>query len=362
MRPAIARAPARRAGLTLIELVVATALMSILMLAIFQLLQSALGIWERTESRRELVEGLSGVARIVDRDLRAVDGGPRGDFLVDWNTFDLTGDGVRDTLWPRIRMVRTASAAELQHLPVEQRPPDGQGLLEVAWAVVPASSPGQRTADPDVAAEGLLLRGERLAGSGVSIFSSSWFDGTGLPPAGLTAEVSGGVLWMGVLCATQTSILHDGWTLGDELEDCASSWDAWSRDRPDVTLHAWNLSAAGMPEARDRALLPRRVRVELEIERPKDRRRRTRIVSEVAVEDSGLRVDDPSRLPRGEDRFVLIGTEWMELKAVHGDRITVGRGARGSRRLPHQPGEMVHWGKRLVREIPIALYREDWNL
>ena len=43
-------------------------------------------------------------------------------------------------------------------------------------------------------------------------------------------EVSGGVLWLGPLFATQTSILHTGWTTGRDLEDAGLErdvgWDA----------------------------------------------------------------------------------------------------------------------------------------
>jgi hypothetical protein len=35
---------------------------------------------------------------------------------------------------------------------------------------------------------------------------------------------------------------------------------------------------------------------------------------------------------------------------------------RGTKAASHAPGALLQYGLRLVREIPVATYREDWNL
>ena len=232
-------------------------------------------------------------------------------------------------------------------------------LLEVVWMIAPASLTVK-----DARVEGLVWRGERIVGDEAtkSFFAPDFFGASNRPPAGATEEVTGGVLWMQLLCATQTSVVHDGWSLGTTPDCVATSWDAWGRGRPDVQEHPWNEAQPGMPRARDRALLPRRVRVELEIERPSDRTRRTWTTEPLESADSALRVDDGERIPRGEDAYVLVEGEWMKVNSVDKNLVAVMRGQRGTRAVPHPAKLMVHFGERLAREIPVATYREDWDL
>jgi hypothetical protein len=288
--------------------------------------------------------------------------------------FDTDGDGIAETKWPRIRLVRQASAADVARIERQasasvDRPkgveedqavePSSPGLIEVVWLVAPAS-----TKDKVARVEGRLWRGERLVDDKTtkSFFASDFFGGSNLPPGGATDEVSGGLLWMDLLFATQTSIVHDGWKVNGGLESAATSWDAWSRDRPDPELHAWNATSPGMPKAKTLPLLPRRVRIELEFERPQDRARRTAVTHAVEINDTSLSVDDADRVPRGEDAYVLIDSEWMLVTSVEGANVGVKRGIRGTKAETHAIGAMVHYGMRLVREVPVALYREDWNL
>lgn len=371
-RLALTRPSARR-GFTLVELMLALALLALLMLAVFQLLDRSLSLWRRAETRRAVLEQASAVSDLMAHDMRGIEGGARGDILAEWVRFDTDGDGIAETKWPRIRFVRQASSSDVERVerqasalvgraPGEEDPaiePASPGLIEVVWLVAPAS-----TKDKLARVEGRVWRGERLVddASTKSFFAGDFFGGSNLPPAGQTDEVSGGLLWMNLLLAGQTSIVHDGWKVTSGLESAATSWDAWSRDRPDPELHPWNEKAPGMPKAKDLPLLPRRVRVELEFERPQDRLRRTTLAQPVDVGDTGLVVDDPDRIPREEDAYVLVDSEWMRVNSVDGRTVGVKRGERGTKAEAHAPGAMVHYGLRLVREVPVAQYREDWNL
>lgn len=351
------RAPRR--GFTLVELLLALSLLSVLVLALVRLLDTSLNIWNRTETGRDLMEMGAAVVGLLDEDLAALEPGPRGDFLVDWAACDADGDGVSGALYPRLRLVRQASAAELARLdPGTGRDPRALGLIEVCWALLPSGAE-----DADQRPMGVLWRGEREVGAPdtLSFLDPGFFGSTGKPVAGALQAVTGGVLWCDLWLATQTSLLGDGWELGERLEDCASSWDAWRRGRPDASVSPRNLPGTGMPAADDRPLLPRRVRVELELEREADLRMRTRLSSRMDPETRELHVENPRHLPE-QGGLVLIDEEWMRVLSVTGSRVAVERAERGTQPASHDAGALLHHGWRVVREIPVALYREDWNL
>ena len=245
-------------GFTLVELVVATGLASLLIVALFRMLDLTLDLWSKGETRRDVVGRATAAGELLAADLRALHNGQQGDLLVDWQHFDVDGDGRVDRFWPRLRLVRQAAIEDLARLAAEEvvaeldaallaeaeergvgpaqladpesfTPPVESGLVEVAWSVLPADR------SRDGRCEGVLLRGEaRLApGDLGSFFEPGFFATDGQAPAGVMREVTGGVLWLGLSFATQTTVIWDGWTIGEGLPDASASWDAWNRDRPD---------------------------------------------------------------------------------------------------------------------------------
>jgi len=358
-----ARRPASRRGLTLVELVLAAGLLAILLAAVFKLLDQFMSVWEKAELRRMEVEQSSGVSELLARDLDALEPGPRGDFLAEWVFFDANADGVSESKWPRVRMVRHASDAELARMQAGSKDKLlGEGLIEVVWAVTP-THPGSRNRDE--LSHGMLWRGERVYGVArgvdVPMFSEKYFSATGLPRPGSANVVSDDVLWLGVQFALPTSDLRNGWKLGQGPEDVAPSWDAWASKRANVERHVWNDTSAYLPKPAQTPILPRRARLEIELESPSDFKRRTRTTRFVSPQDTTFEVDNGDKLP-APGSFVLIDWEWMQISDVSGDTVSVRRGQRGCKASPHEPGGLVHYGRTLVREVPIAQHREEWDL
>lgn len=345
----------KRAGFTLVELLLALGLLAVLMVALVNLIDTSLEIWGRTESERDLVEVGSAVVELLGRDLDALEPGPRGDLVAEWAAWDLDGDQVPLGVFPRLRLVKRASPEELRRMGA----PADRDLVEVVWAVLP----NRDAPAGEGRSIGLLYRGERAAGEGdrLSFFAPGFVDAAGRTPAGSMEFVGGGVLWLSFQFATQTSIVHDGWTLGGKLEDCAASWDAWNRGRPDLDVSPWNEAGAGMPPVKDLPLLPRRIRIELEIERPDDLVRRTRLRNAAETNMTSLVVEDGNRLPP-VGSMILVDEEWMEILSVAGPRVSVRRGARGTRPRLHGAGARVHYGHSLVTELRVPLHRDDWDL
>lgn len=344
-----------RRAFTLVEIMLALGLLSLLMIAVVNLLDTSLEIWDRTESQRDLVEVGSSAVDLLARDLSSIEPGPRGDLLSEWTMWDTDRDNVAGLSCVRLRMVRRPSLAELHRLGA----PEDADLVEVCWALLPDRSAPEKEAR----SVGVLYRGERWVGddASLSFFDDGFFNAAGKAPAGTLNLVTGGVLWAQFSFATQTSIVNDGWSFGDELEDCSTSWDAWNRARPDLELCALNAAASGMPEAKDLPLMPRRIRIELEIERPVELKRRTRLAHAAETELPSIRVEDPDRLPE-PGAMILVEEEWMEILSISGQNVSVKRGQRGTRKTNHDPGVVIHHGWRISRAIPIPLYREDWNL
>lgn len=361
-----------RSGLTMLELLCAMTILALLMVLVFQLIDRTLGMWRKNETRQSLLGQESSVADLFTHDLRGLENGSQGDLVLEWARFDTDGDGVAESYWPRLRLVRQASSAEVARLSEELARESGAaaageaqkrvlhattGLVEVIWLVAPAS-----LVDPDARAEGLLWRGERLVddASTKSFFAPDFLGSSGRPPAGATEELSSGVLWMQVLLAAQSSVVHDGWKPGHEPGDAATSWDAWDKGRPDASAVGWNQKHPACVPLRGRPALPRRVRLELEFERPSDRLRRTRTVDVVDVGDARIAVDDGARLPE-PGAFVRIEAEWMQIVSVDGNSAAVKRGARGTTPRTHAKDALVHWGLPLSREVVVTTFREDWN-
>ena len=77
--------------------------------------------------------------------------------------------------------------------------------------------------------------------------------------------------------------------------------------------------------------------------------------------DTELTVADGRRLPE-VGAYLLIDEEWMKIQSVHGDRVRVERAQRGTMAVPHKLGVMAQFGWQMTREVPIGVFREDWNL
>ena len=65
--------------------------------------------------------------------------------------------------------------------------------------------------------------------------------------------------------------------------------------------------------------------------------------------------------PQTVQRKPPLAPEDRSLPRLHDVKDLVKRGQRGTRPVTHKKGELVHFGHRGVREVPVRLYREDWG-
>ena len=363
------------AGLTLVELMLALGLFAILGVGLLRFLDDTLELLREAEADRELLAQRTALFDWLFDDLERIAAGTNGDLLVDWEVFDTDGDGIAGRPWPRLRLVREAGPDDLVRLGRREavdaageigRPAGGQDrpLVEVVWAVLPRSGGPAQPGEPGRRGDGVLLRGERSAGdAGRSFFDPAFFSGGG-QPQGEVDELCAGVLWFEIQCATQTSVVHEAWDAGVDMQDAARAWDGRGLGRPHVARHPWNERHRFLPVADGdglaEPLLPRRVRIELELEREEDARRRTRLRVPVTPESTVIEVERPERVP-GPGSMILVGEEWMRVTSSHSEEIFVQRGLRGTRVASHRVGTPIQHGTPYARELALPLAREEWK-
>ncbi len=349
-----------RAGFTLVEVLLALGLFSILMVALVRLADTCFTLWSDTELRREQAERASALLERLGRDLRSLEPGAAGDLVCAWETRDADGDGLPGLVLPRLLLVRARSAAETARASDADALAARDRLLRAAragdralvlWAFGPA---------PDAPAPPALLRAEvALDDPAAGVLSALSAAGDVRPLAALAQTREEDVLWLSFRFATATTALEEGWRLDGGLSASAASWDAWSRGRPDPERSGFNEPAPGLLAARDAPLLPRRARVELELELARERAWRPRLSAALEPGETLLRITDRARWP-APGTFLLVDEEWIELVASGGDEASVRRARRGSVERAHAAGTLVHHGRAFALEVPLAGAREAW--
>jgi general secretion pathway protein J len=146
MRNTVAGGPVRRAGFTLIEVIVALGLFGLIALAGFTLLDGVIGTRDRLDGRLARMAELQRAMYLISQDFEALDGGP----------LELSGNALgfrrRSATWPggsvsvRYRLVNGGLQRQVGTL-VEQRLIDGVTVVEWSfhsvdqgWAAQPHGS------------------------------------------------------------------------------------------------------------------------------------------------------------------------------------------------------------------------------
>jgi len=126
----------RRGGMTLIEVMLALFLLSLLSAFVFSIINSVLGLWQSGERRGDGDLAFVAAVERLRGDLEALHTGPRGWFILD-DYEAVAADGAN----PSVRLPRLRFLAHGASLPSDD--PIGRGAVEVAWLLVP-TSPGER--------------------------------------------------------------------------------------------------------------------------------------------------------------------------------------------------------------------------
>lgn len=111
-------------------------------------------------------------------------------------------------------------------------------------------------------------------------------------------------------------------------------------------------------------VFPRRMRVTLVVEELGRNARTGLLADDISADARSLELLSTSFIPtvEGARRFVKIGTEWIEFMGNDDGSLTnLKRGARGTTAQAHVADSVVHHGRTLVREFVIPTYRDTYQ-
>lgn len=111
-------------------------------------------------------------------------------------------------------------------------------------------------------------------------------------------------------------------------------------------------------------VFPRTLLVTLVVEEIGTNARVSSLVDDVSADAKFLNLRSAAFIPtvEGTKRFVKIDNEWIEFLSKDGNRLTgCRRGARGTTAEAHLAGSVVHHGQTLTREIAVATYRDSYQ-
>lgn len=406
MDPRPARDGSPTGGFSLIELLVAMSIFSVMGIAIVTLLARASEFSRSGTSTTDTLDSLQTFTETFTKDVAGIYSRPESDDRAPdvrlWSDVvksDLNGDGKPDSPIRRLVFVRmvpdeatsalTRNAGtvvgakeyidqtnDLAEAEAKKLRPT-RGLMEVFWTAVPESAedpavmtvyrgvrspigrkdpfplfPAKPASDPS--ARGAVERGP-----------------VDLPEIRQAARpVLSGVLFFGL----------DFWARRTETWDTSEAppkgplqtWDSTRGImRKDKGLDGfWFAKASGAQEKSslddpDDDTFPRKIRVTLVVEETGQAARVGRLQEELPADATFIEVSDTAFLPATDTtrRFVKVGAEWIEFTGIESGRRITGckRGARGTTPTTHPMGTKVHHGRTIVREIPVATFRDAYR-
>ncbi|RMH04828.1 MAG: hypothetical protein D6702_02170 [Planctomycetota bacterium] len=277
--------------MTLLEVVLALALMVLLGSFVVGVLRSVLGIWQASERRGRGDLVFLATVEQFRRDLGALHTGPRGWLVLDDWRARAAGEEEPEWRLPRLRFL-----ARGENLPLDD--PGGERAVEIAWLLVPEDAAASRLCR--------LVRIAQPEGAGASLLERGRLEELLRQGAGLT--VLDGVAWL-EFAAEDPAGAAGGEVRALRVEP----------DRPDD--------------------FPRRLSLRLERVAGRARSHPPRLDGEVSDAAGRLLLRGSAPLAAGD--HLLIGREWIEVGGAFPSFTVRQRGARGSVAADHPRGAPV---------------------
>jgi hypothetical protein len=405
-----------------VELLIAMALFSVLGIALIALLRQSTAFLDRGQAGSELQDLMENGERLLTDDIANVYDQPSNtEGLPDvrftsWRVpFDTDADGEPDTYGQQLSFVRSVQGEASEPLlrdagskPGAMAEIDGDddqaegakgdlrpagGKQEVAWLVVPN---GKRAREDPEFEQGLMTvyRGTRVPVGGSPERTLLPAE---LPPLRGTKRRAGSRL--GVTSAREagerlrpvmTGVLHLSFeffsrhtvpeagrlVVGGSLVEprppqkggggLSPTWDSTRGILPagiGADQFFLGAGAASLDNSVD-DIFPPKVRITLVVDRIGTDARTGELVRGIGPDDTTLQVDTTRFAPGGDPvgRFIKVGNEWIQWADREDGVFTVAmRGARGTKKEAHAPGDVVRAGATLVKDVPVPAHREDWN-
>jgi prepilin-type N-terminal cleavage/methylation domain-containing protein len=357
----------RTQGFTLLELLAAAALFSVLGVLLFQMVRSAMDVWGTGERNRELHDRAAAAFELLATDLRdgwagAPGGGVAGGLLCTWRAEDDDLDGEPERRRPLLRftrlcheqstlewLARAGDVAGGQDTVASLQPRDPTGLRPTGGLAESLYTLAERPGLPLPA----LLRVVRApAGSERSLLDADLPEQRDRMLAD-AAVVADDVLWFGV----------DFWGPGTSAWTAeGGAFTAWDSTRgllppgdPDFPFGAGPASHADASDD----VWPRLVRLTLVLDRAQGATTAGSLSEPVGPDALRLRLASADLLRDEEPPdHLLVEGEWVAVVSVDGRDVQVRRGARGTLPATHGEGARVRAGRTFRRVLEVPAGRE----
>ncbi|HGY89677.1 MAG TPA: prepilin-type N-terminal cleavage/methylation domain-containing protein [Planctomycetes bacterium] len=402
----------RRSGITLIELMVAMSIFSVLGLFVFVLMRQSLGIYRSARGGGELNDKMDQTLRLLEEDLRCTwIGDPDGRGVT--APFFLSHDRVSVLVAPEgeesgnvatktyaagdprsllLRFARTYPGSERESTlarfagtrpgpeayidgvndleesgalldPKKQSGPTPPGLLppenlmEVAWYLDRGPTDAAHTytlyrvfRSPMGGKDSLLQKDPS------KIMTAEWLEAHASP-------VVTGILYFGLVCWSQNTkewreeeVLSGG-GLGRKPNDWSELW--WDSTRGLYEPFGLGVGGASLGDTED-DVYPKRLRIVVTFA-PEGAASTASLVGDVGTRERNVRISDPelfAELDAGRGpRHLRIEDEWMEVVAADGPDLQVRRGVRGTPPARHVSGSAVLAGRTFRRDLIVPAGR-----
>jgi prepilin-type N-terminal cleavage/methylation domain-containing protein len=357
----------RERGFTLLELLAAAALFSVLGVLLFQMVRSAMDVWGTGERNRELADRAGAAFELLATDLRDAWAGTPGAalpaaLLCTWRPEDDDGDGEAERRIPLLRFTRLCH--EQRTLEWLSRAGDTAGGQE--------SVAGLQPRDP------ATLR--PTGGLAESLYTLAERSGATLPALLRVVHAPAGgerSLLDPQLEAQRDRLLSDAVPAADDVlffgvEFWGPGTHAWGPEGGAYT--AWDSTRGLIPPGdpdfpfgvgpASRAdssddIWPRLARLTLVLDRAQGATGSGTLAEAMGPESKIVTVADAAFL-RDEEApdHVLVDGEWLAVTGIEGRTLQVQRGARGTQAAVHNDGARVRTGRTFRRVVALPAGRE----
>lgn len=341
----------RRSGMTLIELLIAFAIFTVMIAGMVALMVGTLQGWRSSERGKDTGERAQRILRQIERDLRCahVDDQWIDDPAAGRLRYAQTLCAPDATGRPQLTLVRagTQGAAAARQAGQRYNAVDAYlSLTEVHYGM-----------DPQKA--GVLLRSEQSFNrfdvkKDRSLFSEKARRSAAL--ASLAAPVDNGVLHLEFQfwsAATKEWTTSKGPTAGGP----SLLWDSSRRDLPEFFMTSRMRDVAEAPDF----VMPRTVRIVLVLEPLTGSERGTILTEPLGPGDRQMTVGDGREIP-DPPGYVAVGDERIAYDKKEGSVVRISRrgggGGKKAEAVSHAVGERVRYGQTYISDVTIPLARD----
>lgn len=387
-------------GFTLMEMVTAAAIFSLLGIMLFGMVRTGMTTWKDGEDSRNRVERGVRILEMISQELRhafahndAFSGEGEVRFYSDFVTYDRDGDRVDDACTQRLIFVRinveerenerlrtagdlalgkhhfTLFEQDEEVLKQEGALPTG-GLAETIFmSYAPALLKSKKGKLQKRDGMLHLYRGYRSPiGGEDSFFCPNALTTTREIQSNLV-PIQDGLLYLEFRFWNRNTLSFDkDLHREDTPEGAGYTWDSTRAILGVGREHGFNSFRfyAGEESLTDVTddIFPERVRIFIVVGDPQAKAQLPRLLASIKKDDMVIPLDltKPLKNLGEKDRFVRIDEEWIEFSRIDGqDLIVARRGARHTIASPHNEDSPVHYGTGLSTVVNIPVTRSCWN-